>query len=138
MPVWERYHGGDVISTAGGSITTEIFANAQADENFEAADLVIVDGIITFLTDTDDLCGARLLVVPEEVLIGALTEDAPQPHSDLVYYSWFLGRGPMVFRLRSKRTVPPEHKLYMQTWKAVGSATTTIQYGMHLLFVLKH
>ncbi len=138
MPVWERYHGANTLSTAGTHANTEVFHNFQADENFESSDVVIVDGIVTFLTDTDDLCGARLLIVPEEILTASLTEDVPQPHNQMVYYSWFLGRGPMVFRLRSKRTIPPEHKLWVQAWKANGSASTAIRWGMHLLFVVKH
>ncbi len=141
MPVWERYDRSEVLTAQGGHVNREIFHNLQADENFESSDVVIVDGIVTFITDTDDLCGARLLVVPEEILDGTLTEDVPQPHNDMVYYSWFVARGPMVFRLRSKKTVPPEHKLWMQVWKATsggGTTATTIRWGLHVLFVVKH
>ncbi len=138
MPVWERYDNQATMAAAGAHVNVEVFHNFQADENFEASDVVIVDGIVTFITDTDDLCGARLLVVPEEIAEATLTEDVPQPHNDMVYYSWYVSRGPMVFRLRSKRTVPPEHKLWMQTWKARGSSSTVLLWGVHLLFVVKH
>ncbi len=138
MPVWERYHNTFTLTTAGTHGNIELFHNFQADENFESSDVVIVDGILTVHTDTDDLMGLRLLIVPEEILTATLTEDVPQPHNDMVYYSWFAARGPMVFRLRSKRTVPPEHKLWMQGWKAVGSTSTILSFGIHLLFVVKH
>lgn len=138
MPVWERYDGANTVSAAGDHANNEVFHNFQADENFEASDVVIVDGIVTFITNTDDLCAARLLIVPEEILTATLTEDVPQPHNDMVYYSWYVARGPMVFRLRSKRTIPPEHKLWIQLWKANGSTSTSIRWGMHLLFVVKH
>ncbi len=138
MPVWERYHGGQSLAAEGSHVNVELFHNLQADENFESSDVVIVDGILTTITDTDALCGVRLLVVPEEIVTGTLTEDVPQPHNQMVYYSWFVARGPMVFRLRSKRTVPPEHKLWIQLWKASGSAATILNYGIHLLFVVKH
>ncbi len=138
MAVWERYHGAFVFSAEGGSGNTELFHNEQADENFEASDVVIVDGILTVITDTDDLCGLRLVIAPEEILTASLTEDTPQPHSDLVYYSWHVARGPMVFRLRSKRTIPPEHKLWITGWKASGTASTNVRYGIQLLFVVKH
>lgn len=138
MPVWERYHGNTQLTAEGGSVTTQLIANAQADENFESSDLVCVDGIVTFITDTDDLCGSRLLVVTDQITISNLTEDEPQPHSQEVYYSWFLARGPMVFRLRSKRTVPPEHQMGMQIWKASGTTQTEIRWGVHLLWVVKH
>ncbi len=141
MAVWERYDGSGVLGSLGDHINRELFHNQQADENFEASDVVIVDGILTLITDTDDLCGVRLLVVPEEIASASLTEDVPQPHNQMVYYSWFAARGPMVFRLRSKRTIPPEHKLWIQTWKANtggGSTSTTLRYGIHLLLVAKH
>ncbi len=141
MAVWERYDDETTLAAVGSHTNREVFHNFQGDENFESSDVVIVDGIMTFITDTDDLCGARLLVVPEEILTAALTEDIPQPHNDMVYYSWFVARGPMVFRLRSKRTIPPEHKLWMQVWKATtggGTTSTTVRWGAHLLFVVKH
>ncbi len=138
MAVWERYHGGHSVTAEGSSNNVELFHNQQADENFEASDVVIVDGIFTCITNTDDLCGIRLLVAPEELVTGDFTEDVPQPHSQMVYYSWFVARGPMVFRLRSKRTVPPEHKLWLTSWKASGTVQTDVKFGIHLLFVVKH
>ncbi len=138
MPVWERYDGGVVLTAVGDHNNRELFHNLQADENFEASDVVIVDGIFTAIADTDDLLGVRLLVVPEEIATGTLNEDTPQPHNDMVYYQWFVGRGPMVFRLRSKRAVPPEHKLWLQTWKAQGANATNLRWGIRMLFVVKH
>ncbi len=140
MPVWERYDGAAVVATEGSHVNTEVFANAQADENFEASDVVAVDGIFTVLTDTDNLCGVRLIVAPEEMVTGDITEDVPQPHSRLVWYEWYAGRGPMVFRLRSKKTVPPEHKLWVNVWKAAngGTTSTTLRWGLRILWVVKH
>lgn len=138
MPVWERYDGTQSHQSVGAHANEEIFANAQADENFEASDVVAVDGILTVITDSDDLCGIRLIVAPEELVTGDLTEDIPQPHNRMVWYSWFAARGPMVFRLRSKKTVPPEHKLWVTTWKARGGNSTNIHWGLHVLWVVKH
>ncbi len=138
MPVWERYDGASVVAAVGDHGNQEIFANAQADENFEASDVVGVDGILTVITDTDDLCGIRLIVAPEEMVTGDITEDVPQPHNRMIWYSWFAARGPMVFRLRSKKTVPPEHKLWVNTWKARGTSSTNIFWGLHVLWVVKH
>ncbi len=138
MPVWERYDGGSTIAAVGDHANTEVFANAQADENFEASNVVAVDGILTVITDTDDLCGVRLLVVPEEMLTATLTEDVPQPHNRMVWYSFYAARGPMVFRLRSKKTIPPEHKLWIQVWKASGTTSTLLRWGIHVLWVVKH
>ncbi len=138
MSVWERYDGTATVAAQGDHLSSEIFANAQADENFEASDVVIVDGIFTCLTNTDDLCGVRLVVAPEEMVAGDINEDVPQPHSPLIYYQWYVGRGPMVFRLRSKKTVPPEHKLWVVQWKARGTTSTVMNWGLRVLFVVKH
>lgn len=138
MPVWERYDGGSILGAIGDHGNTEIFANAQADENFEASDVVGVDGILTVITDTDDLCGLRLIIAPEEMVSSDITEDQPQPHNRMIWYSWFVARGPMVFRMRSKKTVHPEHKLWVTTWKARGTTSTTLNWGLHVLWVVKH
>ncbi len=138
MPVWERYDGTQTLVGVGSHINTSIFHNLQGDENFEASDVVAVDGILTVITDTDDLCGVRLLVESELIVTGDLNEDVPQPHSQEVYYSWFVARGPMVFRMRSKKTVPPEHKLWIQVWKAQGGNSTVLNWGLHVLWVVKH
>lgn len=138
MPVWERYHGEDTLGAVGTNVNTEIFFNTQADENFEASDVVGVDGILTVLTDTDALCGVRLIVAPSGLVSGDLTEDIPNPHDRMIWYSWFVGRGPMVFRLRSKKTIPPEYKLWMQSWKAAATLSTEVRWGLHVLWVVKH
>jgi len=140
MPVWERYDGEQSHATEGAHVNQEVFHNEQAagGENFEAADVVAVDGILTVITDTDDLMGLRLLIAPEEMVSGDMDENNPQPHSRIVWYSWYAARGPMVFRLRSKRTVPPEYKMWLQTWKARGTTATQIRWGLHILWVVKH
>ncbi len=138
MPVWERYDGESSITAEGIHSNTQIFANAQGDENFEASDVVGVDGILTVITDSDNLCGVRLIVAPEEMGTADLTEDVPQPHNRMVWYSWFVARGPMVFRLRSKKTVHPEHRLWITVWKARGTDVTLVRWGLHVLWVVKH
>ncbi len=138
MPIWERYHGLVTLSTAGSHVDTEIFKNEEDTDNFQSADVIIVDGILTVITDTDDLIGVRLIVAPEVMDAADLTQDSPAPHDRMVYYSWFAARGPLVFRLRSKKTIPAENKLWMQIWKASGSSSTNTRYGLHLFMHLKH
>ncbi len=138
MPIWERYSGGVQFITQGSHYNEQVFHNQEDTDNFQSADVIIVDGILTVNTDSDDLMGIRLLVVPELLVDGDLTEDAPAPHDRMVYYSWYAARGPLVFRLRSKKTIPPENKLWVQTWKAGGSATTQIRWGLHAFMHLKH
>ncbi len=137
MAVWERYQKSNTLSTAATHVTDELFHNqAASGQNFQSVDVVCVDGIVSVVTDTDDLVGIRLLVVDENLTV--VDEDDPEPHLRSVYYSWFTARGPAFFRLLSKKTVPPEHKMYLQTWKALGSSSTVINVGLHLLWVVKH
>lgn len=138
MPVWERYDQDVSLLNPGDHVNRQLFHNFQADENFEASDVVAVDGIFTVITDTADLCGVRLIVAPEEMVSADITEDVPQPHSPLVWYQWYCAMGPMVFRLRSKRTIPPEHKLWANVWKARGASATVVRYGIRVLWVVKH
>jgi len=133
--VWEQY---DIEKTFTTPATqqSELFQNEEDTDNFQSADIVGVDGIITIITDTDDLCRVRLLIAPES---NDGSDVAAIPfHSPGQWYSWFCARGPLVFRLRSKKTIPPEHKLWMQTAKVRGSSTTVIRVGAMFLWVLKH
>ncbi len=138
MPVWERYSGQNTLVAGGEHINTNVFSNTQSDENFESSDVVAVDGILTVQTDTDDLCGVRLLVLDGTISSGSITESDPAPHERGVWYSFFAARGPMVFRLRSKKTVPPAFNLWLETWKEQGSTSTKVNWGFHVLWVVKH
>ncbi len=138
MAIWERYQAGHTVAAAGVHVNSELLHNFQGAENFESGDIVFVDGILTVITDTDDLCGVRLLIAHENITSGALTEDSPAPHEPGVWYSWFCARGPLVFRMRSKKTLPPEHKLWLQTWKALGSTSTICNSGILLYEQFKH
>ncbi len=138
MAVWERYDGNSQITTVGDHANVEVFHNDQGDENFEFADVVGVDGILTVITDTDDLCGVRMIVASNLVTTGDLNENSPAPHERGIWYSFYVGRGPLVFRMRSKKTVAPDHKLWINIWKAQGNSLTSVRWGLHVLWVVKH
>ncbi len=132
MAIWQRFSQTATITAVSNHANAELLSNAEESDTFESRDLVVVDGIIVVLSDTDDLCGFRLLVAENTIVTGDLTDTTPDPFSDLVYYSWFFGRGPMVFRLRSKRTIPVNYKLWGQLWKEQGANSTIMHAGMHL------
>ncbi len=138
MAIWERYQGEQSVTTVGVHANTEVFHNQEDTDNFQNADIVGVDGVLTVLTADDDLIGIRLLVCHELLTSGDLHEDDPTPDAPQVWYTFFAGRGPMVFRLRSKKTVPPQHKLWVQSWKAAGSLTTSVKFGILIYWQLKH
>ncbi len=137
MAIWERYNGIYALTTVGSDSSSSILTNNEDTDNFQNADLVVVDGILTLHTDSDDLFGFRLLIM--DAGIYPVNEDDPNPHHQEVWYEWFVARGPMVFRLRSKRTLHAGQHLVVQAWKASGVATSAnIHYGMRLLLQLKH
>ncbi len=144
MLVWDRFEGdfGTTFATEGSNDAEELISN-QGIEGVGGGlnvptDLVIVDGILTVVTTTDDLMGVRLIVAPENLILTDFTSTDPAPHDPMVWYSWYCARGPLVFRLRSKRTIKPEHKLWIQAWKASGTASSVIHFGLLAAFVVKH
>ncbi len=138
MAIWERYSQQTNLSTVATHTNFQIFTNSQTDELFESSDVVIVDGIVIVHCDTDDLCGFRLLILPPNVTSGEIDENDPAPFDPAVYYSWFYSRGPLVFRLRSKKTIFPGYSLWGQSWKEKGSNLTLLNSGEHLYFQVMH
>lgn len=138
MPIWERYSAAPPLTAVNAHAENEVFVNDEDTDNFQNADVVAVDGIFTVHTDTDDLVGVRLLVVPVPLTDAVITQNDPRPDDQMVWYSFFAARGPMVFRLRSKKTVPPNYRLVVQSWKERGGNLTIINWGLMVLWVLKH
>ncbi len=100
MAQWIRKSETQTLGAAGADATTELLNHQEGEINAEG-DLVIVDGIVTVVTNSDDLCGVRLLVVPELLDSSDFNENVPESWNDMVYYSWFVARGPLVFRSSS-------------------------------------
>ncbi len=137
MAIWERYQKSRTITNVGDAFGDLLLTNDITDNNFLSSDLVIVDGIITISGSTDNLCGTRLLVLDQDDTNTA-DENNPEPHHPSVYYTWFSAKGMVSFRLRSKKTLPPEHKLWLQSWKAGGALAHDIHVGLLLYIQLKH
>ncbi len=109
----------------------------QSTDIFDASDLVIVDGFLTLITDTDDLCGFRFVRQREDLLTGDLNENLPPEGDPAIWYSMFHGRGPVTYRLRSKFTIYPEYKIWTTMWKERGANSTVFSAGWRLLVVKK-
>lgn len=138
MPIWERYDDSVSLTNQADHANRQLLHNQVTDNVFQSADIIFIDGIITVITDTDDLIGVRLLLLHENFLDGQITEDDPAPYDEGVWYSFWCSRGPLVFRLRSKKTLHPEHKLWLNIWKARGSAPTVVNIGSMLFEAYKH
>ncbi len=138
---WERFSHSETLTTAGSHGNFEIFSNqpdpAAGGDALLQREVVIVDGIVTVQCDTDMMSGVRLVVAHELIVDGDLSDTVPTEEDDMIYYSWFVSRGPMVFRLRSKKTIHPNEKLWLTIWKELGATSTIIRVAGRLFMVPK-
>ncbi len=140
MPVWEQYEQSFAITTLGSHSDRELFHNIEDTDNFQNAPVTVVDGIVTVDCPNDSFWSVRLLVTPQEMDAGDLSPTAQGRTSPLIYYHWYCSRGPLIFRLRSKRTIPIRHKLWMQGVKVFGDNATQefMNVGLQIFLVLNH
>ncbi len=129
---WVR---GEVVNTTTSNdlppTETTILSNLP-----EGSRYTIVDGIMTMITDNEDLWIVRLLHMPE--IVGVADVDAANPdfNDRMNYYFWYAARGPVVFRLRAKRTLQDEETLRLQVFKRTGSVSATLNVGYQIAYVL--
>ncbi len=119
--------------TANNSAGTEkvLIDNVQLPEHM----VTIVDGIITLATDNDDMWAVRLLHLPQMVALTDLSASSPDESDRMIFYYWHCVRGPLVFRLRAKRTLHPGERLVLQTWKETGSTDQALKVGYQIAYV---
>ncbi len=131
--LWESYVKSRTLSALNSKNSDELFHNEVDDHIFASAPITVVDGIATLHTRGDDMMRVKL-VVAHESFAGSDIE-ALGAHEVQNWYNWFVSQGPLVFRLRSKRTIPPEHKLWATYEKVEGTASQIVTIGVNLLMV---
>ncbi len=137
MPVWEEYDGQVTLSTAGTNSALQLFHNEEDTDNFQNAPVTIVDGILTANEGSGELWQIRLIVAHEIVVAGDLGVGLGRS-SSLIWYGFYVSGGPLVFRLRSKRTIHPHHKLWIDVQKKRGDTSGILFYGLQALLQLSH
>ncbi len=131
MTEWIEGSVGFSISTAQ-TMGTPVIQYQNTDDPPRAR--TVVDGYITIIMDTDDLCQVRLYgPVPGFASTGDFSFATPERNEALNWYWFNCGRGPLVFRVRSKRTFHELEELFMSCAKLRGSAATLINVGWQLL-----
>ncbi len=133
--LWEEYSAGAGLTALNSTSTTEVFHNEVDDHVFASAPITIVDGIVTVITDTTDLIKVKLMVANELWVNTDL--EALGRHERQNWYSWMCAAGPLVFRLRSNRTLYPEDKLWLLTKKEIGTTLSQVSVGMQF-FMVRH
>ncbi len=130
---WESYTDTFGLTTVGTGDAEEIFHNEVDDHIFASAPITIVDGIVTLTGSINELAIVDMLICHESMTEANV--EAVQRHEPLIWYRWHVALGPLVFRLRSKRTIPPEHKLWMRCYKEQGANAMDVHAGINLLMV---
>ncbi len=133
MAFKQTYSGSFSLTAQGTHVNQEIISNQSSAEPWDDHDLTIVDGQLTVIGDTDDLVGIRFILAHEDVVDGDLDDTDPSAEDPQVWYSFWSARGPLVFRLISKKTIHPEQKMWIQVWKGQGSTATITSWGLNLM-----
>lgn len=91
-------------------------------------DATIVARHLCVVSDTDDIWVARFVMVHES--FPTLTVATPADADEKVHGVFPFCRGPVYFNPQSKISVPADHKLFLQLFKALGSTASAyhIQY----------
>ncbi len=134
--LWEEYSKTITLTTVGSRDSQEVFHNEVDDHIFASAPITIVDGIVTIMSDLGtDMSNIKLGIFPE--LYTSTDVEGVAAHDSQWWYKWYVQGGPLVFRLRSKRTIRPEHKLWISGTKSLATNTTTVNCGMEF-FMVRH
>ncbi len=131
--LWEEYATTSTLSTGGTDDAQELFHNEVDDHVFASAPITIVDGIATVVCSTTNLVRVKLVVAHESFVAADI--DALGRHEPQNWYAWMCAAGPLVWRLRSKRTILPEHKLWVHLKKVAEGDSTVINCGFEFLMV---
>ncbi len=131
--LWEEYSQTGTVTTVGTVSTQEIFHNEVDDHIFASAPITIVDGIVTYITDTIDMVSIRLGIF-HELMTSTDVGNVPA-HDTSWWYRFMAAEGPLVLRLRSKRTIPPEWKLWVHMTKLRGTASSIVNVSEEFLMV---
>ncbi len=125
MANWIRFSASSDITTVGAHESSEITSlHNQLTNPWEDSDLVIVDGIVTINVDTENIMGVRFVRGPEGQVASDYTDTAPEENDPNLWYSYFVGKGASIFRLRSKFTIFPQYEFWVTRWKEQGPAAS--------------
>ncbi len=133
--LWEQYPFTSVLSTENSKSATELFHNEVDDHIFASAPITIVDAICTLNTDTDNLVSVWFIVANEQLISTEI--QAIERHERPVWYVFYAVRGPLVFRMKSKKTIYPEEKLWVKVQKDGGNTSSELRGGIQL-FMVRH
>ncbi len=136
MPLfWLRGGNQAVLSAVNAVLNVELYHNnVSLTQPVIRSKAVVVATHLMAISDTDNICTLRLIVVNEDH--PTLTALAPLV-SDLENKGTYpVARGPVFGSPARKIEVPPNQKLFLQIVKEVGTSATTVnEYHNLLLFI---
>ncbi len=113
---WVRTQGVDTHSVVNTAVETELLSNAGSSIQ-ENRRLTMMGFYFTIYSELSVLYTARVLVVPEMITASDLSDSQPEDDDDMVWSKFYAHKGvPGYFQLKSKRTLGPDDKCFLQTF----------------------
>ncbi len=132
MSEWIEDSWSNTVGAAQTAATpVRLFSN---DEVSRDVPRTVVDGYVTIITNSDDLCQVRLFGPAAEFADPSDFTFLKPARKEFISWYWLnCGRGPMVFRIRSKRTFSRLEECWGVICKLRGATTTEVHVGWQLL-----
>lgn len=112
---WFRQHGSDVHVAVDTSLDTMLLSNAGSSIQ-ENRDITMIGYYLTVFCPTSLMYWARLVVVPEMIASGDLSDIVPEDDDAMVWAKHYAHAGvPGYFQIKSKRTLRPDDRCFIQT-----------------------
>ncbi len=120
---WLRTNGSDVHVANLAEVNTQILQNAGSSVQ-ENRRLTLLGYYFTLYSATSDMYVARVMVAPELIQTGDLTDSSPEDDDDMLWAKHYAHAGvPGYFQIKSKRTLGPDDKLWVQTFTISTAAS---------------
>ncbi len=114
--------------TAGTAV--QLFVN----DDEPIRDRTVVDGFVTIVCTTTVLHTVRLFApAPGFAVAGDFTFGVPSRREFISWYSFGCASGPLVYRLRSKRTIAFNEEIWAQVQQERGGASTVVRVYWEML-----
>ncbi len=133
--LWTTHENEHTLGAVGAEGFNTIVDNTLSDPGEIGHKLTVVDGLLTVFCEGTNLYGIRLIVAQKDVATTELDYTTLLRRDERVYYLWHVAGGPSYFRLRSKKTILPDHILHCHVYKAVSTTSNTVRYGLQIATV---
>ncbi len=136
MKLWIRGSFNNTLTSVGLGENRELYHNSPdvTSPVITKQKATLVAAYWFAIEDVGDVWNIRLMVVHEN--FATPTVSIPGNSDDMIRGMYPFSKGPLIYSPKAGISVPPDHKLFMQTVKSVGGTSSTLQGWYNLLFVI--